>query len=148
MRKDRFEILNNLVDPMFETSIFEPSFFNPFKVNQLPTNIMKTDITEKDSEYVIEIDIPGVDKEDLSITLSDGYLKVEATKETKTEDKDEKDGKYLRQERYYGSQSRSFYVGDLISEEDIKASFDKGVLTVTVPKKEPPKPDEKKIAID
>ncbi len=97
----------------------------------------------------MDIDLPGYDKDDVSAEVKDGYLTISANK---TEDKDEKDddGKYLRRERYVGSMSRSFYVGDDMTEKDIKAAFKNGTLSVCVPKKEEKKqvPEKHLIAIE
>lgn len=147
MRKSNdLGFLDSFFDPFFIPSVFDKSVFNSLKTNQMPTNFMKTDIREKDNEYLIEVDIPGVDKEDIEITLVDGYLSITAKKEEKTETKE--DGVYIRQERYYGSQSRRIYVGDEITENDISAKFDKGVLELIVPKKEAPEPEKKSIQIN
>lgn len=110
---------------------------------------MKTDIKETSDHYELDIDMPGYDKDDVSAEIKDGYLTISANK---TEDKDEKDddGKYLRRERYVGSMSRSFYVGDDMTENDIKAAFKNGTLSVCVPKKEEKKevPEKHVIAIE
>lgn len=97
------------------------------------TNLMKTDIKEKENNYVIETDLPGFTKENISLTLNNGYLKISAT--TSKEENAETE-KYLHQERYYGECSRNFYVGDEITEEDIQAEFKNGILKIYIPKKE------------
>ena len=112
------------------------------------TQIMKTDVKELDNGFELDIEIPGFKKEDLQLELKEGYLNVSAT--TKQENnKDDKDGHYIRRERYIGTSQRSFYVGDEITEEDIKAKFENGVLNIFVPKKEelPKIPESKYIAI-
>ena len=93
---------------------------------------MKTDIQEVDNNYVIKVDIPGAKKEDISLKLKDGYLEVAYTVKTENDEKN-RHGKFLRKERYYGSMSRSFYVGDLYKEKDINANYNDGVLTITLP---------------
>lgn len=93
---------------------------------------MKCDIYEKDNKYYIELDAPGFDKKDINIEVKDGYLTVKAHK--KEESKDEKKN-YIRKERYYGEYSRSFALGD-VDIENIDAKFDKGLLTITIPKQE------------
>ena len=112
-------------------------------------HIMKTDVHENENGYELAIDLPGFKKEELTLTLHDGYLTVGAAKGL---DKDETDakGKLIRQERYAGSMQRSFYVGDQITEEEIRAKFEDGVLTLNIPKKEPQKeiPQKKYIAIE
>ena len=115
-----------------------------------PVNgLMKTDIKETEGGYELDMDLPGYTKDDVKAELKKGYLIVHASKEKKEDEKGE-DGKYIRRERYYGSCSRSFYVGKDVTEEDIKAKFDNGILKITVPKKEEkPQIEEKKfISID
>ena len=99
------------------------------------TTAMKTDVKELDNSYELDIDLPGVKKEDVKAELKDGYLTVSATHGTQNDEKDE-NGKYIRRERYFGSASRSFYVGDQVKQEDIKAKFENGILKLTVPKPE------------
>ena len=108
---------------------FDDLFDSPWTSNF--NNIMKTDIRDEEKHYVLDIDVPGFAKEDIKISLENGYLTVEATKEQTSEEKDSKN--YLRRERHYGSCSRSFYVGD-IKKENISANFKNGILTLTVPK--------------
>lgn len=104
--------------------------------------LMKTDVKEKDGSYVLDIDLPGFKKEDIKIELNDGYLTVNASRNYENEEKPE-DGKYIRRERFCGSCSRTFYAGDAVKPEDIKAKFENGILTVTLPKEEPKKLPEK-----
>ena len=108
--------------------------------------MMKTDIKETEKAFELDIDLPGFKKENVHAELQAGYLTVSANTETETEDKDEQ-GTYLRKERFTGSCSRSFYVGDDISEDDISAKFENGILKVTVPKKQLPAPEETKKVI-
>ena len=96
---------------------------------------MRTDIEENDNNYELAIDLPGMKKDNVKISLEDGYLTIHAKQESKNDEKD-KHGKYIRRERYYGEASRSFYVGDEVTEEDIKAKFEDGTLKIEVPKKE------------
>lgn len=105
-------------------------------------NFMKTDMYEKDGAYILEMDMPGLKKEDIHMEFNNGYLTVEAEKESHKEEK----GKYLRQERFYGSMKRSFYVGD-VNEENIKASFENGTLKVSFPKQDSSS-SRKQISID
>ena len=95
-------------------------------------NLMKTDVRETDTGYEVDIDLPGFKKDEISVELRDGYLTISAAKGL---DKDEKDkqGKYIRQERYAGACSRSFYVGDAVKKEDIHAKFEDGILHITLP---------------
>ena len=97
----------------------------------------RTDITEKDGKYILEADLPGFKKEDITCRLKDGYLTVSAEKGLDKNEEDKK-GRVLRQERYAGACSRSFYVGD-VKTEDIKAKYEHGVLTILVPKHDPKK---------
>ena len=109
--------------------------------------IMKTDIKEKKDKYIIEMDLPGYEKENINLELKEGYLTVSAKVE-KEENSDENE-KFVHKERFYGHCSRSFYVGEQITEEDIKAEFKNGILKVTIPKKEEKKelPEAKHIEI-
>ena len=109
-------------------------------------NIMKTDVREHEEGYEIDIDLPGFKKEEINLELQNGYLTVSAAKGVdKTE---EKKGKLIRQERFAGAMQRSFYVGDGLTEEDIKAAFNNGVLSLTVPKKSAKIPEKKTIMIE
>ncbi len=117
--------VNNLFDEMFKESFLEsPAWFNQ-------SQMMKTDVQEKDGNYLIDMELPGFTKEDLHAELRDGYLTITASR---NENKEEKDGNYIRRERFTGSSRRSFYVGDKVKEEDIKASFKDGILRLSVPK--------------
>lgn len=100
-------------------------------------SMMKTDIRETDGSYELAIDLPGFRKEEINAELKNGYLTVSAAKEVNEEEKDEKTGTYLRRERYAGSMSRSFYVGENITQNDIRAKFENGILQLTLPKKDP-----------
>lgn len=124
-----------------EFDLFDEMFNDPF-FTRGESKLMKTDIKEKKDHYELEIDLPGYEKEDIKIELSDGYLTVHASMNKTVED--EKDSKYVHKERYVGNSSRSFYVGEGIKEEDIKASFKNGTLKLTLPKKEQEKLEEKK----
>ena len=106
-------------------------------------NVMKTDIREMDDSYEVVIDLPGFKKDEIEVQLENGYLTISAAKGL---DKDETDkqGKYLRQERYAGSMSRSLYVGEDITEEDIHGKFENGILKLDIPKVEAKKVEQKK----
>ena len=110
--------------------IFDEVFNDPF-FSEKENKIMKTDVKEKDGSYILEIDIPGYDKEDIQIELQDGYVTVTATK---NEEKEDKQSKYLKRERFSGMCSRRYNAGENITEEDIKANFKNGILTITFPK--------------
>ena len=110
--------------------------------------MMKTDIREKDDNYEVSIDLPGFKKEDITVELNDGYITISASKNL---DRDEdKKGKLIRQERYAGSMSRSFYVGENVEKGDIEANYRHGVLNLTIPKKAMDKkiPEKNLIAIE
>ena len=112
-------------------------------------NLMKTDVKDTENGYEVDIDLPGFKKDEISIELENGYLTVSAAKGLDKDEEDKK-GKYIRKERYAGAMQRSFYVGDDITEEDIKAEFKHGILKIFVPKKEAkPEVEQKKyIAIE
>ena len=97
---------------------------------------MKTDIKEHKDGYELEIDLPGFQKDEIQAELKDGYLTISAAKQLNQAEKEKESGKYIRRERYSGSCQRSFYVGDEITQEDIKAEFKHGILKLFVPKKE------------
>jgi HSP20 family molecular chaperone IbpA len=111
--------------------------------------LMQTDVEEKDNGYEITMNLPGFKKEDVKGEIKDGYLTVTASTNTSNDEKD-KDGKFIRRERYSGTCSRSFYVGEDVTENDIKAKFTDGVLKIAVPKKEakPAVEESKYIAIE
>lgn len=96
-------------------------------------NLMKTDVRETKNGYIVDIDLPGYNKENISLSLNNGYLEVSAKQEKKNDSDDER---FVRRERFYGECSRSFYVGDDITEEDIEAEFKNGILRIDIPKKD------------
>ena len=127
---------------LFGDDFFRDDFFKGEK-----NMLMKTDIKETDNSYILDIDLPGYKKEDIKIDITDGYLTINA--KTSNEVKDEKKGKYVRRERFSGEATRSFYVGDDVKEDEIKASFKNGILNLEVPKVNPEekKQDKKYIEI-
>ena len=136
---------------IFGRDMFDNFFDFPYVVKAAASDseVMKTDIRETADDYEITMNLPGVKKENVKAELKDGYLTIQAAMGSSGENKD-KEGKYIRRERYYGTSSRSFYVGEDITEEDIKARFENGVLKISVPKKQP-EPEisqEKYIAIE
>ena len=111
-------------------------------------NVMKTDVREHEDGFEVVMDLPGFKKDEITLDLENGYLTVTAAKGLDQDEKDKK-GKLIRQERYAGTMCRSFYVGENLTEEDIKAKFEDGVLKLSVPKKEAPKiPEKKSIMIE
>jgi HSP20 family molecular chaperone IbpA len=128
-------------------SIFGESLFDDFfdgvsstnrgvgRYSSPVTSVMKTDIKETENGFELDIDLPGYNKEDVKAQLKDGYMTITAEKNENNDQKDE-NGKYIRRERFYGTCSRSFYVGDEVTEQDIHAKFENGILKVSVPKKE------------
>lgn len=121
-------------------------FFDDNFFNKKEKNLMKTDIKEKKDKYIIEMDLPGFEKENIKLELNNGYLTITGKQENKI---DEEEEKYVHKERFYGECTRSFYVGDNIKEEDIEAEFKNGTLKIDIPKKEEQKeiPETKQIEI-
>ena len=110
--------------------------------------LMKTDVREHDDHYEVDIDLPGFSKDEISLELKDGYLTVSAAKGLDEDDTNKK-GKVIRQERYAGAMQRTFYVGEALTEEDVHAKYENGVLSLTIPKKDQKKlPEHKSIAIE
>ena len=108
-------------------------------------NVMKTDIKETDEGYELEIDLPGFAKDEVKVSLDNGYMTVSAAKGLDKDEQEKKSGKYIRRERYAGACERSFYVGDEITEEDVKGEFKHGMLKLFIPKKEAkPEVEQKK----
>ena len=142
---------------MLFPSVFRNNFFDDFNdFMDFPTvtrkstgTLMKSDVKDAGDHFELDMDLPGFKKEDVKLQLKDGVLKVSATTKTLNEEKDA-NGKYIRRERFQGTCERSFYVGEHLTEEDIKARFADGVLSVTVPKKEakPQIEENKYIAIE
>ena len=139
----------NLMDDWMDD--FESEFFG--RKNSLygkhAKNMMKTDVKETENGYEVAVDLPGFKKDEISLELKDGYLTITASKGLDKDEEDKK-GRMIRQERYAGAMSRSFYVGDGITEEDVKAKFENGVLMLDIPKKEekPQEPERKLITIE
>ena len=144
----------NLFDDFFD----DVPFFDNRAENQIEKklygrhahNVMKTDIKETDDNYELIVDLPGFKKDEIKVSLEDGYLTIEAAKGLDEDEQEKKTGKYIRKERYAGSCERSFYVGDDMTEEDIKGEFKHGILKLFVPKKEAKAavPERKFIAIE
>ena len=128
--------------------LWDEMFRDPFFTGERESKLMRTDIKEKKDKYIVDIDLPGYEKEDIKIEIDNGYLIVNAKTNHHKDEKEE--GKYVRKERFVGECSRSFYVGEDVKQEDIKASFRNGTLKIEIPKKDEPKelPEKKYIPID
>ena len=132
---------------------FDRNFFRSFNrpehmlYGKNAARMMKTDVKETEDGYELDIDLPGFKKEEIKIDLNSGYLTI-STEKTLEKDEENKHGKLLRQERYAGTMQRSFYVGGAVTEEDIKAKYENGVLHLTIPKKEARVPEKKTICIE
>ena len=127
----------DLFDEMMSFPFDDDEFFgkhNPL-YGKNAKKMMKTDVREKDNAYEVDIDLPGFKKDEISAMLDNGYLTISAAKGLDKENNKE-NGKYIRRERYVGSMSRSFYVGEDVTQEDIKAKFEDGILKLSVPKKD------------
>lgn len=127
-----------LMPSIFGENLFDDFFRNPFEdygFTSSSRDLMKTDIKDIDHSYEITMNLPGVKKEDVKAELKNGYLTIQASSNSEKEEKDNQ-GRYIRRERYSGSCSRSFYVGQEITQEEIKAKFENGTLKMLIPKKE------------
>ena len=140
----------NLMD-MFDD--FDRSFFRGFNrpertlYGKNAAHLMKTDVKETEDSFEVDVDLPGFKKDEIKLELNNGYLTISTEKSL--EKKEEKEGKVIRQERFAGSMQRSFYVGQTLTEEDIKAKYENGVLSLTLPKKDARKvPEKKQILIE
>ena len=127
-----------LVPSIFGENLFDDFFDFPwdrdYYTARTNTNrLMRTDVKETDQTYELDIDLPGFKTDDIKVQLKDGYLTVAATKNVNNDEKRE-DGSYIRRERYAGSCSRSFYVGDAVKQEDVHAKYSDGILRLSVPK--------------
>ncbi|MDO5520114.1 MAG: Hsp20/alpha crystallin family protein [bacterium] len=135
--------VDDFFDDMFSFPTMEPVFSNVASLNTM----MSTDVQDLGDSYQLEIELPGYNKEDIHAELRNGYMTITASKKGENEEKND-DGEYLRRERFTGECSRSFYVGDHVKEEDVKAGFENGILKVTYPKKESTPQIEDKKYID
>ena len=135
----------NLFDEMMDS--FNDEFFGKCSplYGKNASRVMKTDIKEADGRYVIDIDLPGFKKDEIQAQISDGYLTISAAKGL-DKDAEDKKGKYIRQERYAGACSRSFYVGWDVEPDEISAKFESGILQISVPK-ETRKPEVKSTSV-
>lgn len=126
----------NLFDDFMDDAFKSPIFGHREK------NLMKTDIKESDSGYELDMDLPGFKKEEIRVELRDGYVTISAERAMEKNEKDEKTGRYVRQERYSGACSRSFYVGKDVKQADMKARFEDGILHLEFPKTDYKKVEE------
>ncbi len=141
---------------MLTPSIFRSNFMDDFFEDMFPAtgsfgrplhSVMKTDVKEEEDHYRLEVEVPGIAKEDIQAELKDGYLIITAQQNHSNDSKDE-EGKYIRRERYTGKSQRSFFVGDHVKQEDIHAAFKDGILEITVPKTAPKETVEARKLID
>lgn len=142
MSQEGMEEIDMYMPSIFRESLFDDffeDFARPMKrvagLNQRAAEVMRTDVKESDEGYELHIELPGYKKEDVKAELKDGNLTISAASKVEKDEKNA-DGKFIRRERFYGSCSRCFYVGDTVEQEDIKARFEDGILKVFVPKKE------------
>lgn len=147
-----------MLPSIFSENLFDDFFSDPFAAfapqardalyGKRSKNLMKTDVRETDGSYELDVDLPGFKKDEVQLELKDGFLTISASKGL---DKDEQDkaGRYIRQERYTGACSRSFYVGEQLKPEDVSAKFEDGILRLSVPKNAQPQlPRTTTIAIE
>ena len=147
-----------MMPSIFGENLFD-DFMNDFRLPAFPDvdkelygkhakNLMKTDVKETEKGYEVDMDLPGFKKDEIQMELNDGVLTISAAKGLDKDEEDKK-GNYIRKERYAGSMSRSFYVGDEVTQADIKARYEDGILRLSVPKKEAKAVENKKyIAIE
>lgn len=141
-----------MLPSIFGENLFDDFFGDPFGMmprgrdplyGKHAKNLMRTDVRETEDAYELDVDLPGFKKDEIHLELNKGYLTI-STEKTLEKDEKNKKGRMLRQERYAGTMQRSFYVGETITEEDVKASYEDGVLHLIVPRKDAPKVPEKK----
>ena len=140
----------DLFEDLFDLPFYDDSTVEKKLYGRHAKNLMKTDIKEMDNGYELIIDLPGFKKDEIKVSLDNGYLSIAAAKGLDQDEQEKDIGKYIRRERYAGSCERSFYVGEDITEEDIKGEFKHGILKLFVPKKEAKAavPERKFIAIE
>ena len=131
-----------LMPSIFSRDLFDDMFDTRFYGRQ-QGDLMKTDVKETEDSFEIDIDLPGFKKENVTARLENGYLTIQASKGL-DKDKEDKEGKYIRRERYAGSCSRSFYIGEGVTQDEIRARFEDGILRLTVPKKDKKQVEENK----
>ena len=132
-----------LLPSIFGESLFDDMFDFDKEINRMnralygkhSRNMMKTDVRETDNSYELDIDLPGFKKDEINVQLDNGYLSISAAKGL-DKDEEKKNSKYIRRERYAGAMNRTFYVGDNLTQQDIQAKFEDGILKISVPKKD------------
>lgn len=146
MKNNKFDLVAGdrenhmgLFDPFF-SDFFDMPMFDRKEWHRL-NNLMKTDVKETKDKYIIDVEIPGVDKDEITLDLKDGYLTISAKREQKIDEEDKKEN-FIRRERSYGQMKRSFYVGD-VKKEEIDAHLEKGVLQIVLPKKKDETPSNR-----
>ena len=132
-----------MLPSIFGENLFDDFFSDPFGMmvpqgrdplyGKHAKNLMKTDVRETDESYELDVDLPGFTKDEISVELKNGYLTIQAAKSL-DKDQSDKKGKYIRQERYAGACSRTFYVGEDVEPEDVTAKFENGILQLSIPK--------------
>lgn len=125
----------NLFDDWMDFSFPEIPDVDKTLYGKHAKNMMKTDVRETDDAYEVDIDLPGFKKDEVTAELNDGYITISAAKGLDKDEKDKKTGKYIRKERYAGSMSRSFYIGEGITQDEISAKYENGILQLKIPKK-------------
>ena len=128
-------LFDDWFDPFFDDMDRELNRESRQVFGKRGANMMKTDVRETENSYELDIDLPGFKKDEINVQLDNGYLNISAAKGL-DKDEEKKNSKYIRRERYAGAMSRSFYVGDNLTQQDIQAKFEDGILKLTVPKKE------------
>ena len=149
-----------MLPSIFGENLFDDFFSDPFEMmmpqsrNPLygkhAKNLMKTDVRETENSFEVDMDLPGFKKDEITAELKDGYMTISAAKGLDQDEQEKDTGRYLRRERYAGACQRTFYVGEDVTEEDIKAEFKHGILKLFIPKKEakPVEPEKKFISIE
>lgn len=137
-----------MIVPSFFSDSYFDEMFNSMSGKDSGKALMRTDVKEIGSDYLLEIEMPGFEKEEIHAELEKGYLTISG-EHAKKIDEDDRCGKYLRRERYLGKCSRSFYIGENLKQEDVKAKYENGILTIAFPKDKKPEVEEnKRISIE
>ena len=142
----RDNLFDNFFNDFFDFPVFDDTDVRKVQdklYGRHAANMMKTDVREHEDYYEVDVELPGFKKEELSLELKDGYLIISASKGLDQEETEKETGKFVRRERYAGSMSRSFYVGEAVKEEDIHAKYESGVLKLAIPRA-----DEKKSQVE